>query len=140
MGLADAPIQGGRAAMITQDDILYMIVTDRFADGDPANNGAVDPRDLNQRHGGDLLGIVERMPYLQALGVTALWITPVYRNPDYAYHGYHPLDFETVDPHLCSPELGPAGSQRVVGRFVEIAHEHGLKVMLDLVVTHTAPG
>jgi glycosidase len=125
--------------MITQDDVLYMIVTDRFEDGDPANNGDVDRSDLNQRHGGDLAGIVERMPYLHALGVTALWITPVYRNPAYAYHGYHPLDFETVDPHLCSSRLGPKGSREVVRRFVEIAHEHGLKVMLDLVVTHTAP-
>jgi glycosidase len=126
--------------MITQDDVLYMIVTDRFADGDPANNGDVDRSDLNQRHGGDLLGIVERMPYLHALGVTALWITPVYRNPTYAYHGYHPLDFERVDCHLCSPKLGSTGSRKVVRRFVELAHEHRLKVMLDLVVTHTAPG
>ncbi len=125
--------------MITQDDVLYMIVTDRFADGDPANNGDIDPSDLDQRHGGDLAGIVDRMPYLDALGVTALWITPVYRNPDYAYHGYHPLDFEAVDPHLCSPRLGPRGSRKGVQRFVELAHARGLKVMIDLVVTHTAP-
>jgi alpha-amylase len=127
--------------MITQDDILYMIVTDRFANGDPSNNHRdVDRSDLNLRHGGDLLGIVDRMPYLNALGVTALWITPVYRNPIYAYHGYHPLDFESVDPHLCSPQLGPTGSPEVVRRFTEIAHNRGLKVMLDLIVTHTAPG
>ncbi len=74
--------------MITQDDVLYMIVTDRFADGDPANNGDVDRSDLDRRHGGDLMGIVERIPYLSALGVTTLWITPVYKNPPYAYHGY----------------------------------------------------
>jgi alpha-amylase len=125
--------------LITQDDVLYMIVTDRFAQGDPTTNGKVDRTDLNKRHGGDLMGIVQRMPYLTELGVTTLWITPVYLNPEYAYHGYHPLDFETVDPHLCSPQLGPTGSREVVRRFVEIAHEHGLKVMLDLVVTHTAP-
>jgi glycosidase len=117
-----------------------MVVTDRFADGDPSNNGEVDPGDIDRRHGGDLLGIVERMPYLRELGVTALWITPVYVNPTDSYHGYHPLDFEKVDPRLCSPELGPAGSIEVVRRFVEIAHEHGLKVVLDIVVNHTAPG
>jgi glycosidase len=124
--------------LITQDDVIYMIVTDRFADGDPANNGEVDRSALEKRHGGDLLGIVQRMPYLQALGVTALWITPVYLNPPDGYHGYYPLDFERVDPHLCSPELGPAGSREVVRRFVEIAHEHGLKVILDVIVSHTA--
>jgi len=125
--------------MITQDDVLYLIVTDRFADGDPANNADVDRSSLDRRHGGDLLGIIQRMPYLKQLGVTALWITPVYLNPPEAYHGYHPLDFEQVDPHLCSPSLGPTGSREVVRRFVEIAHEHGLKVVLDVIVNHTAP-
>jgi alpha-amylase len=126
--------------LITQDDILYMIVTDRFADGDPANNGTIDRSSLEKRHGGDLLGIVHRMPYLRELGVTALWITPVYLNPPDAYHGYHPLDFEAVDPHLCSPELGPTGRREVLRRFVEIAHGHGLKVVLDVIVCHTAHG
>ena len=124
--------------MITQDDVVYMIVTDRFADGDPDNNAGVEPDAPKGRHGGDLRGIIQRIPYLQALGVTTLWITPVYLNPPGAYHGYHPLDFEAVDPHLCSPELGPVGSREVVRRFIEIAREHGLKVILDLVVNHTA--
>jgi alpha-amylase len=140
--------------LITQDDVLYQIVTDRFANGDPANDGCVDPADPNRRHGGDLLGIIQRMPYMKTLGVTTLWISPVYLNPPDAYHGYHPLSFERVDPHLCSPELGPhdqvttlhgySGPGTVaagpVRRFVEIAHEHGLKVVLDVVVNHTAPG
>lgn len=126
--------------MITPDDVLYMIVTDRFADGDLANNQHVDRGDPHRRHGGDLLGIVRRIPYLRDLGVTALWMTPVYHNPPDAYHGYHPLDFERVDPSLCSPELGPTGGPEVVRRFVEIAHEHGLKVVFDAIVCHTAPG
>lgn len=126
--------------MINQDDVIYMIVTDRFADGDPANNGAVDLQSPGRPHGGDLLGIVRRMPYLRELGVTALWITPVYPNPPNSYHGYHPLDFEHLEPRLCSPELGPAGEREVLRRFVEIAHEHGLKVILDVIVCHTAPG
>jgi alpha-amylase len=125
--------------VITQDDVLYQIVTDRFADGDPKNNGAVDRSRPNTRHGGDLLGIVQRLPYLQALGVSGIVLSPVYLNPPDGYHGYHPLDFERVDPHLCSPELGPSGSVEVLRRFVEIAHEHGLKVVLDVVVNHTAP-
>lgn len=125
--------------MLTQDDIVYMIVTDRFLDGDPENNGDIDPSSLTARHGGDLLGIVRQLPYLRDLGVTALWITPCYPNGPDGYHGYHPNDFETVDPHLCSPELGSLGSPEVVRRFVELAHEHELKVVLDLVVNHTGP-
>ncbi|HTE21244.1 MAG TPA: alpha-amylase family glycosyl hydrolase [Armatimonadota bacterium] len=126
--------------MITQDDVLYMIVTDRFADGDPQNNGVVDRSSLERSHGGDLQGILEHLPYLKELGVSVLWITPVYPNPLDAYHGYHPLDFEAVDPRLCSAELGPSGSRETLRRFVEIVHEHGLKVMLDVIIGHTAPG
>ena len=126
--------------MITPDDVVYMIVTDRFANGDPANDGDVDRGDPRKRHGGDLRGIIQNLPYLRELGVTALWLTPVYVNPPDAYHGYHPLDFEHVDPHLCSDELGPRGSREVVHRFVEIAHREGFKVVLDAIVCHTAPG
>ncbi len=117
-----------------------MIVTDRFSDGDPTNNRDPDPGHAERRHGGDLRGIISRMPYLVGLGVTTVWITPVYPNPPAGYHGYHPLDFDGVDPALCSPELGPDGSRGTVRRFVQAAHRHGLKVMLDLIVCHTAPG
>jgi alpha-amylase len=129
-----------RIAVITPDDVVYMIVTDRFADGDPANNDDVDRSDPRKRHGGDLRGIVRRMPYLRDLGVTTLWLSPVYPNPPEAYHGYHPLDFEHVDPHMCSPELGPSGSTEVLRRFVEIAHGEGFKVIFDAIVCHTARG
>lgn len=123
--------------MLRHDDVVYMIMTDRFADGDSTNNEGVDRSDPMKRHGGDLLGIVQRMAYLKSLGVTTIWITPVYLNPPDSYHGYHPLDFESVDPHLCSAELGPVGGRETIRRFVEIAHANGLKVMLDMIVTHT---
>lgn len=122
--------------MLRYDDVIYMVVTDRFADGDQTNNQDVDRKHPMKRHGGDLLGIIQKMPYLKRLGVTTLWITPVYLNPPDGYHGYHPLDFESVDPHLCSESLGPVGSREVVRRFVEIAHENGFKVMLDMIVSH----
>ena len=123
--------------MLTLDDVIYMIMTDRFArkGGEPSTG--IDPDDPKKRHGGNLLGIVERMPYLKDLGVTTLWMTPFYLNPPDSYHGYHPLDFDAVDPHLCSPELGPTGSRETIRRFVEIAHEHEFKVMIDMIVSHT---
>src|SRR5271170_3773035 len=117
--------------MLSQDDVIYMIVTDRFCNGDHSNDAGVDVSAPQKRHGGDLLGIVQRMPYLRDLGVTALWITPVYPNPPGDYHGYHPLDFEHVDEHLCSDSLGPRGARENVAAFVKAAHENGLKVMLD---------
>ncbi|MCK4491976.1 MAG: alpha-amylase, partial [Candidatus Altiarchaeales archaeon] len=93
--------------MISQNDIIYFIVTDRFCDGDPANNEGVDKGDPLKYHGGDFTGIIEKIPYLQNLGITALWITPVYLSIGRyhggdGYHGYWALDFEKIDPHLYS--------------------------------------
>jgi alpha-amylase len=126
--------------MLTQDDVLYMIVTDRFANGDPANDADVDRAAADRRHGGDLAGIVQRLPYLRDLGVTTVWPTPVYPNPPASYHGYHPLAFDGVDRRLCSPELGPAGGRETMRRFVELVHDAGLKVVFDAIVCHVAHG
>lgn len=126
--------------MLTADDVVYMIVTDRFRDGDAGNNAYVNKGDPEARHGGDLAGVLEKLDYLVDLGVTAVWITPVYPNPPGGYHGYHPLDFESVDPGLCSASLGPTGSRQCVAEFVRRVHARGLKVVLDVVVSHTAPG
>ncbi len=130
--------------MLTQDDVIYFVATDRFANGDPDNDFDVDVTNPQAWHGGDFAGIIERIPYLQQLGITALWITPVYKQREeqfygrHAYHGYWPLDFESVDPHLYSPKPGiPAGSKRYLKDFVDQMHAAGIKVILDMVVNHT---
>jgi alpha-amylase len=130
--------------MLTQDDIIYFIVTDRFANGDQDNDFEVDKHNPKAYHGGDFAGIVERIPYLQNLGVTALWITPVFeqchlpQQSQWGYHGYWPLDFEKVDPHLYRPKPGiPAGSKRYLKELVDQLHAAGIKVILDMVVNHT---
>jgi alpha-amylase len=66
--------------MITQDDIIYFIMTDRFFDGDPNNNLNIDKTNPQLRHGGDLIGIQSKFAYLQNLGISTIWITPVYLN------------------------------------------------------------
>lgn len=131
--------------MLTQDDIIYFIITDRFFDGDPDNNQDVEITNPTGYHGGDFQGIIDRIPYLQNLGVTALWITPVYENShlsehgSWGYHGYWPLDFEKVDSHLYSPKPGvPAGSKRYLKDLVDQLHAAGIKLILDMVVNHTA--
>jgi glycosidase len=131
--------------MLTQDDIIYFIITDRFCDGDEENNFNLETSNPRGYHGGDFAGIIDRIPYLQNLGVTALWITPVFENShlsehgSWGYHGYWPLDFEKVDPHLYSPKPGvPAGSKRYLKELVDQLHAVGIKVILDMVVNHTA--
>jgi glycosidase len=114
---------------------MYLVVLDRFFDGSSANNS---PEKTNKNrltffHGGDLKGLTQRLNYLQQLGVTALWITPLYQQvgrvgDSYGYHGYW---FE--DPFRIDPQFGTEGDFRA---FLREAKRRGFKVILDMVVNH----
>ncbi|HEX8337661.1 MAG TPA: alpha-amylase family glycosyl hydrolase, partial [Pyrinomonadaceae bacterium] len=132
---------------ITTDDVIYLIMPDRFADGDPKNNAPADaPAEANDRrnprswHGGDLRGIIDRLPYLKELGVTAIWTTPWYDNwngvnrcdkawcPNTYYHGYHAVDYYAVEDRF--------GTMETLRELVERAHALGIKVIQDQVANH----
>jgi len=131
-----APVQG-KFAGLSQDDVVYLIMPDRFADGDTSNNtqpnrpGSFDRKAPKGYHGGDLRGIRQRLPYLRDLGVTAIWMTPFWANTDADYHGYHVVDFYDVDGYL--------GTMRDVQDLVADAHKHGIKIVIDYVVNHIGP-
>lgn len=118
--------------------ILYFVIVDRFADGDPSNNANADPSAKGAFHGGDLAGLRRQLDSLADLGVTALWITPVVENiprfvtgagfPDWGYHGYWADDFTKLDARF--------GSEADLKALVEDAHERGIKVLLDVVYNH----
>ncbi len=119
-------------------DVMYLIMPDRFADGDASNDalpGYHDPDDRSQPrayHGGDLRGIAEHLDYLQQLGVTTIWTTPLYDNSagqsGQTYHGYSATDMFGVDPHL--------GTMNDLQALVRAAHDRGMKVVLDTVPNH----
>ena len=120
------------------DDVIYLIMPDRFADGDSGNNfpasGTYDRKDPHAYHGGDLRGIQEHLPYLKDLGVTAIWITPIYNNNDRTgrdYHGYGAVDLYKVEEHF--------GTLEEYRSLVRAAHDQGLKVILDIVPNHVGP-
>ena len=119
------------------NDVIYLIMPDRFADGDPRNDqppqstGTYDRNNPMAYHGGDLRGIRERLPYLHDLGVTALWMTPVWKNTDSDYHGYHVVDFYAIDDHM--------GTLQEYRDLVADAHKQGIKVLIDYVPNHTGP-
>jgi len=130
----------GKFQGITRDDVIYLIMPDRFADGDPSNNqpkgaadGTYDRSGAKTYHGGDLKGIQEHLPYLKDLGVTALWITPIYDNDDSTsdYHGYGAVDEYAVEDHF--------GTMKDYQALVAAAHQLGLKVLLDMVPNHVGP-
>jgi neopullulanase len=119
-------------------DVIYLIMPDRFDDGDPSNNfpgsGAYDRSAPRAYHGGDLRGIQQRLPYLKDLGVTTIWITPIYQNDDRTgrdYHGYGAVDLYSVEKHL-----GTLGGYHAL---VKSAHRQGIKVLLDIVPNHVGP-
>lgn len=118
-----------------QGETIYFLLIDRFHDGDPENNHAVNKDDLNRYHGGDLQGVIDKMDYIKSTGATALWITPPmdnqtsFVNSD-GYHGYWPIDHFKTDEHV--------GTMDKFKEFVNTAHEKGLKVLLDIPLNHTA--
>lgn len=130
----------GKFQGLTPSDVLYLIMVDRFADGDTANDrlasmpGTFDRAKLRAYHGGDLRGIENHLDYLRKLGVTALWFTPVVANdPDSPgdYHGYGAVNEFEVNPHF--------GSLADLRQLVRAAHRDGIKMMLDVVVNHVGP-
>jgi alpha-amylase len=150
------------------DDVIYFVMTDRFTDGDPANNSPAgcdpalyDPhqKDISRYMGGDLRGLEKAIVsgYFNDLGVTALWITPVVKNVwrsgydlggwKTGYHGYWTQDWLDIDPHLISREslTGKPYSDDAEGRmehyrdFVKLAHSKGIKVIQDVVLNHAGP-
>ena len=119
-----------------KDDVIYLIMPDRFSNGDMSNDSvpgmleAAHPENPNGRHGGDIKGISDMTGYLADLGVTALWLNPVQENnmKAYSYHGYAITDFYRVDPRL--------GTNESYRNFVETCHVKGLKVIMDMVFNH----
>ena len=128
----------GKFRGISEDDVIYLIMPDRFANGDPRNDDPKEPPGTFDRsksrayHGGDLAGIRQHLDYLQDLGVTALWLTPVVKNYGaQSYHGYGAVDFYAVEPHL--------GTLQEYQDLVVEAHRRHMKILFDVVPNHVGP-
>lgn len=136
-------------ARLPEDEVLYFLLPDRFENGDPSNDRGgltgdrlrtgYDPTAKGFYHGGDLKGLLNRLDYIQALGVTAIWVGPIFRNKPVqgppgqelaGYHGYWVTDFTRVDPHF--------GTNADFQALVDAAHARGIKVYMDIIVNHTA--
>ena len=116
-----------------QGQSIYQVITDRFADGDPSNNdadGNYNPLRPGGAHGGDFLGLEQKLDYIKALGATAIWISPVVFNARGEYHGYAARDFFKIDPRW--------GTLEDLRHMVGAAHARGLLVIDDIVVNHGA--
>jgi glycosidase len=130
----------GKFQGFSSDDTLYLIMPDRFADGDASNDamaaspGTFDRAKPRAYHGGDFRGIQQHLDYLQDLGVTAIWMTPIVDNDNSTgqdYHGYGAVDEYATEEHL--------GSLEDLKSLVSAAHAHGLKMIFDFVPNHVGP-
>lgn len=114
-------------------DVLYLIMPDRFANGNPANDNldtyVVNRKSGGARHGGDFQGIVQHLDYLNQLGVTAIWLNPVQFNKGGGSHGYAISDFYMTDPRL--------GSNEEYCQLIDQAHDKGIKVVMDMIFNHS---
>jgi len=132
-----------------QDEVFYFVLPDRFVNADKSNDlgaaandkkralsrGGLDVTDKGMYHGGDLAGLTEKLPYLDNMGITAIWLTPVLRNQavqngSSGYHGYWILDFSEIDPHL--------GTNAELKNLIDKAHQRNIKVFFDIITNHTA--
>jgi glycosidase len=130
----------GRSQGVTRDDVIYLIMPDRFADGDPSNNmpqgaapGTFDRKAAKAYHGGDFKGVQDHLSYFKDLGVTTLWLTPIIDNDNVSetYHGYGAIDLYSVEDHF--------GTLQQYQQLVAAAHQQGIKVLFDMVPNHVGP-
>jgi|CXWL01.1.fsa_nt_gi glycosidase len=134
---------------LPEDEVIYFLLPDRFENGDTRNDKGglkggplqtgFDPARKGFYHGGDLKGLINRLDYIQAMGATAIWLSPIFKNKPVqgglgqetaGYHGYWVTDFTAVDPHL--------GTEADFRALVDAAHSRGMKVYMDIITNHTA--
>lgn len=138
--LRKRPVQKG-AKGFSSADVLYLVMPDRFSDGNPDNNvvkamrnrAEVNRDDPNMRHGGDIEGIIRHLDYIDSLGVTAVWVNPVLENDmpgkGGSYHGYATTDYYSIDPRF--------GTNEEYSIMIDSLHNRGIKTVMDMIFNHS---
>ena len=147
----DAALAGTSLRQSSVGEKFYFVMPDRFSNGDPTNDTAgvdpaqgrlvhgLDPTDKGFYHGGDLAGLIDKLDYLDDMGITAVWMTPMFENRwvqgvgsdiSAGYHGYWTVDYTRMDPHF--------GTNEEMAALIAAAHAKGIKVYFDIITNHTA--
>jgi cyclomaltodextrin glucanotransferase len=141
-----------------RQETIYFIVVDRFCDGDPNNSGGPNPelydpeqQDWGKYWGGDLQGVIDKLDYLKNLGVTAIWLTPLFEQVEAlsveqaAIHGYWTKDFKRINPRFIGKDENPSLNQTqdtqntTFDRLIEELHQRNMNLVLDIVCNHSNP-
>ena len=132
----DEAVPSWQPAAPPVDDAIYFVMVDRFANGDPGNDGEIDLEDPTAFHGGDLQGVIDNLDYLQGLGVRTVWLSPVFamRTEEFfewgAFHGYWMQDPTRVEPRF--------GDEALLRELSDQLHARGMRLLLDVVWNHVA--
>lgn len=144
--LLEKAIETTKAPFSWDNANVYFMLTDRFKNGDTSNDHSYGRKkdgmdEVGTWHGGDFAGIIQKLDYLESLGVNAIWVTPIVEQvhgfigggsqgsfPFYGYHGYWAVDFTKIDKNL--------GSEEDFQRMIEEAHKRGIRVLVDVVLNH----
>lgn len=141
-----------------RQETIYFIVVDRFYDGDPNNNEGPNPElydptktEWGKYWGGDLQGVIDKLDYLKNMGVTAIWLTPLFEQIEdlfiesAAIHGYWTQDFKRINPRFIGADEAPSLNRTqdtrdtAFDRLIEAVHQRGMKLVLDIVCNHSSP-
>ncbi|MBE9078009.1 cyclomaltodextrin glucanotransferase [Romeria aff. gracilis LEGE 07310] len=141
-----------------RQETIYFIVVDRFHDGDPENNEGPNPElydatrtDWHKYWGGDLQGVIDKLDYLRNMGVTAIWLTPLFEQIEAlfidsaAIHGYWTKDFKRINPRFIATDQNPSLNKTqddrntTFDRLIDEMHQRDMKLILDIVCNHSNP-
>ena len=118
------------------EDAIYLVTPDRFVNGDPENDNVegfsdtLARNDKGARHGGDIKGMIDSLPYLHEMGFTQVWTMPLLENAmdSYSYHGYSTTDYYQIDPRF--------GTNSLYQKFSAEAKEQGIGIIMDMILNH----
>ncbi|HHP7244389.1 MAG TPA: alpha-amylase family glycosyl hydrolase, partial [Elainellaceae cyanobacterium] len=141
-----------------RQETVYFIVVDRFFDGDPSNNEGPNPElydptrtEWGKYWGGDLQGVISKLDYLKNMGVTAIWLTPLFEQIEElfiesaAIHGYWAQDFKRINPRFIRTDDDPSlnntqeARNTIFDELIEKMHQRDMKLVLDIVCNHSSP-
>ena len=116
--------------------LLYFVLVDRFSNGNPSNDVAIDLNDPQAFHGGDLEGVQNKLPYIQSLGADAIWLSPVFhmRTEKFgghgAFHGYWVQNLDAIEPAF--------GGEKALTHLADKSQEKGIHLIMDMVYNHVS--
>jgi len=136
-----------------RQETIYFLLVDRFYEGEPTKHEALDPKlsDPTRQHwekywGGDLQGIIDKLDYLEGMGITSLWLSPLFEQVEgmwcdiTAYHGYWTRDFKRINPRFLNKgDSASLDHYTVLDRLIAELHDRGMKLILDIVCNHSSP-